>query len=193
METTQINNLERVADRFRSERKINPQLLHQTKLLLTLYRQVVWSVERDLYEIDVTANDFGSRRIQDLVNYLSFDFEDDINKNAIEDRLKSLADTRDLIIVIDKALCRLKTYPLHGELYFDIINRKYIIMYQYSDQELMASLNLERTTFYKRKKEAINLLGTILWGYILPEMIDATWGTYLVCADSPSEPNANFK
>ncbi len=64
-------------------------------------------------------------------------------------------------------------------------------MYQYSDQELMASLNLERTTFYKRKKEAINLLGTILWGYILPEMIDATWGAYLVCADSQSEPNAN--
>ena len=64
-------------------------------------------------------------------------------------------------------------------------------MYQYSDQELMASLNLERTTFYKRKKEAINLLGTILWGYILPEMIDATWGTYLVCADSAPEPNAN--
>lgn len=193
METTQANYLERVADRFRSERKINDNLLHQTKLLLTLYRQVVWSVERDLYELDVTANDFGSRRIQDLVNYLSFDFEGDINKHAIEDRLKSFADTRDLIIIVDKALCRLKTYPLHGELYFNIINRKYIIMYRYSDQELMVSLDLERTTFYKRKKEAINLLGTILWGYILPEMLDATMGTYLVCAESRSEHDANLK
>ena len=56
-------------------------------------------------------------------------------------------------------------------LYFNIINRKYIIKYESSDYKLLESLGIERTTYYKRKKEAVNLLGTILWGYVIPEMM----------------------
>ena len=184
MGTTQTSYLERVADRFRQERKINEKVVHQTKLLLTLYRHVVWSVEYDLYELDVTANDFGSRRIQDLIDYLAFDFDGEVDKGKVGDHLKSIAETRDLVILVDKALCRLKTYPGQGELYFNIINRKYIIKYEYTDHELLESLDIERTTYYKRKKEAVNLLGTILWGYVIPEMRKASREAYLVCADS---------
>ena len=184
MGTTQTSYLERVADRFRQERKINEKVVHQAKLLLTLYRHVVWSVECDLYELDVTANDFGSRRIQDLIDYLAFDFDGEVDKNKVGDHLKSIAETRDLVILVDKALCRLKTYPGQGELYFNIINRKYIIKYEYTDHELMESMDIERTTYYKRKKEAANLLGTILWGYVLPEMRRVCREAYLLCADA---------
>lgn len=184
MMTTQISYLERVADRFRQERKINEKVVHQAKLLLTLYRQVVWSVEYDLYELNITANDFGSRRIQDLVDYLAFEFDGEIDKTKVGDHLKSISDTRDLVILVDKALCRLKTYPGQGELYFNIINRKYIIKYESADHKLLESLGIERTTYYKRKKEAVNLLGTILWGYVIPEMRQASREFYLVCADS---------
>jgi len=183
MESTQISYLERVADRVRQERKINEKVVHQAKLLLTLYRHVVWSVEYDLYELNITANDFGSRRIQDLVDYLAFDFNGEIDKIKVGDHLRSIADTRDLVILVDKALSRLKTYPGQGELYFNIINRKYIIKYESADHKLLESLGIERTTYYKRKKEAVNLLGTILWGYVIPEMMKASREAYLICAD----------
>ena len=186
MEKTQTNYLEEVATRFRKEKEINEKVVHQAKLLLTHYRHVVWSVEHDLYDLDLTANEFGSRRIQDLINYLAFDFEDEINKDKVGDHLKSIANTSDLVILVDKALCRLKTYPGQGDLYFNLINRKYIIKYEYTDQELMESLAIERTTYYKRKKEAINLLGTILWGYVLPEMRKVCREVYLLCADNES-------
>ena len=48
----------------------------------------------------------------------------------------------------------------------------------------MESLDLERTTFYKRKKEAINMLGTILWGYVIPGLDHPDGLAYV--ADEPA-------
>ncbi len=36
----------------------------------------------------------------------------------------------------------------------------------------MSKCKLERTTYYKRKKEAIALMGYMLWGYSLPNLIE---------------------
>lgn len=35
----------------------------------------------------------------------------------------------------------------------------------------MRSVSLERTVYYQRKKEAIALVGVIIWGYTLPTAI----------------------
>jgi len=59
-----------------------------------------------------------------------------------------------------------------------------ILTYLYSDSDLMESLDLERTTFYKRKKEAINMLGTILWGYVIPGLDHPDGLVYV--ADEPA-------
>jgi len=161
-------NLDKIVSICRLEKKHNVKLYHQTKLLLELYRKVVWSVENSLYDLESTATDFGSQRIQDLLNYLDLDFEGEVDKGKIEDHLKSIAKSRDLVFLIDQAMMKLNDYPNGGELFFNIINRKFILKDLYSDTDLMDSLDLERTTFYKRKKEAINMLGTILWGYVIP-------------------------
>ena len=170
MTLPRLTSLDQATVRVQLERAINNKILHQAKLLLKLYRNVVWSVENHLQDLEVTAKDFGSRRIQDLIDYLAFDFEGDIDTDKVGDHLQSIAETRDLILLVDKAMVRLKSYPLWGELYFDLLNRKFIIRYAYSDQDLMEAMNLTRATYYRRKNEAINLLGHILWGYILPEM-----------------------
>lgn len=38
-----------------------------------------------------------------------------------------------------------------------------------TERELLELLNMERSTFYDRKKEAIMLLGVSLWGYAIPQ------------------------
>lgn len=170
MTLPRLTSLDQAVARVQLERAINNKILHQAKLLLKLYRNVVWSVENHLQDLEVTAHDFGSRRIQDLIDYLSFDFEGELDTRKVGDHLQSIAETRDLILLVDKAILRLKSYPMWGELYFDLLNRKFIIRYAYSDQDLMEAMNLTRPTYYRRKNEAIHLLGHILWGYILPEM-----------------------
>jgi hypothetical protein len=46
----------------------------------------------------------------------------------------------------------------------------YVINYRYSENEMLEYLNIGRTTFYKEKKDAIHMLGVILWGFVIPDM-----------------------
>lgn len=178
-----LNALGQLSNSYKNEKVINPKMLHQSKLLLDMYRRVVWGVEHSLYDLEVTAEEFGSRRIQQLIDFLAFDFEREIDEDKIESHLNSIAATQDLILLIDRALLRLREYPKLGEVYFDLLNKKYIIKYGYSDQELMESLDLTRSTFYRYKRYATHLLGVILWGYVLPEFSETTSGL-LRCAEN---------
>lgn len=168
---------------YKNEKVINDKLLHQSRLLLEMYRRVVWGVEHSLYDLEVTAEEFGSRRIQQLIDFLSFDFEREIDSDKIESHLSSIASTHDLIMLIDRALMRLREYPELGEIYFELLNKKYFIKYSYSDQELMETLDLTRSTFYRYKRYATHLLGVILWGYVLPEFSDVG-SSLLRCAEN---------
>jgi hypothetical protein len=75
--------------------------------------------------------------------------------------------------------------------YFDLLNKKYIIKYGYSDQELMESLDLTRSTFYRYKRYATHLLGVILWGYVLPEFSEANNGLLRCAEDVECQYDAN--
>jgi hypothetical protein len=177
-----LNALGQLSISYKNEKVINQKMLHQSKLLLDMYRRVVWGVEHSLYDLEVTAEEFGSRRIQQLIDFLAFDFEREINEDKIESHLNSIAATQDLILLIDRAMLRLREYPERGEVYFDLLNKKYIIKYGYSDQELMEALDLTRSTYYRYKRYATHLLGIILWGYVLPEFSETSSGL-LRCAE----------
>ena len=170
--SNKISAIEKLSNIITNDRKIDDSKYHKTKLLLKLYRDVVWRVEDMLYELDDRAYDLGGRRISELIDYLSFDFDVGLDKNKIEARLTNIAETKCLIDIIDKSLIKLKSFPTYGELYFEIISKQYIYKYRYTEREILDTVNIERTMFYRRKKEAINLLGVILWGYILPQLQD---------------------
>ena len=143
---------------------------HKAKLLLKLYRTVVWRVSSDLYELQDRSVEWGSSRITDLIDYLDLDFDEHADKRNAADRLRSICETKDLVDIVDQALLKIRTYPGNGELYFKILTHQYINLYIVTEQELLTELCLERSTYYRRKKEALNLIGVILWGYILPEL-----------------------
>jgi hypothetical protein len=148
----------------------NNRCYHKAKLLLRLYRTVVWRVSADLYEIHDRSVSWGSTRITDLLDYLDLDFDEHQNKEKAASRLQSICETNDLVSIVDQALLKIKGYPGRGELYFQILTKQYINCYHMTESELLSDLCLERSTFYRRKKEALNLIGVILWGYIIPEL-----------------------
>ena len=59
-------------------------------------------------------------------------------------------------------------YVDNGRLYHEILSKSYLTAFRYTESELLEILNLERSTFYDRKKEAVMLLGIALWGYAIP-------------------------
>ena len=164
-----LKKLALIVDR---DKQINIKVYHKAKLLLRIYRDVVWRTQEVMYDADAEAYDFGGRRIAELANYLLYDFNSDIDKEKAESKLLSIAETKLLVDLVDKALLKLYAYPDLGQLYFDILAKQYINMVKYTDVELIDTLNIERTQYYKRKKEAINLFGVILWGYIIPPIRD---------------------
>jgi hypothetical protein len=145
------------------------KIYHKAKLLLKIYRDVIWSVEDRVAELEEGYYEMGSNSLLDALNYLD-DYDPNINKKELEVELCSIFKSKLLIEIVDKALVKVKKYPDYGETYFEILYKQYIQKNKYSEKYIIQALNCERTTFYKRKKEAINLMGIALWGYVLPEL-----------------------
>src|SRR5665647_2086285 len=100
-----------------SVKEIDVDKFHKTKLLLKIYRDVVWRMEDALHDVDEIAYNFGGRRISDLIDFLSFgieEFDGSRDKKAIEERFMSIAESKDMIEIIDKALVKLKSHPDFG-------------------------------------------------------------------------------
>lgn len=142
---------------------------HKTKLLLKVYRDVVWCVEDRVAELEAEYNEMGSASLADALDYLD-DYNPNINIEELEIEICSIFKSKLFIEIVDKALSKVKSYPDYGNLYFDILYKQYVEKNKYSENHIIQVLDCERTTFYKRKKEAINLMGLALWGYVLPEL-----------------------
>ena len=142
------------------------EILHKTKLLLSIYRDVVWATLNEAEYISDEIYYFGD----DLTNALVYleEFASDINKSEFEARISSLFENKWMIDLIDKAMTRVYEYYNNGKLYHEILSKCYLTSFKYTEAELLEILNLERSTYYDRKKEAIMLLGVSLWGYAIP-------------------------
>ncbi len=148
---------------------------HKTKLLLMLYRKVVWRVEDAICDVNETAYELGSKRIANLVDFLSFDLDDFDSirdRKVIEDRLMNVAESKSMLEIVDKALIKLRTHPDNGEIYFNIITSSYINKEKLTDDQIRKKYHISPSTYYRYKKKAINLMGVVLWGYILPSLRD---------------------
>ena len=144
-------------------------IYHKAKLLLSVYRDVVWSSINKadaLYE-EVGAEYYGSE-LTTALTYLT-EFAPDEQKARFEARISCLFETKWMIDLIDNAMYKVHDYHDNGELYHEILSKCYLSAFKYNESDLLEMVDLERSTFYDRKKEAIMLLGIALWGYSIPQ------------------------
>ena len=143
----------------------------KTDLLLKLYRKASWGMcEKfdDLNEITYEKSLGG----EDMLNYL-LNFAPDRELEVFRTRAETAIQTRALIDLIDKSAVKMKEYPDSGAMYYSIIDLKYLNYFKYSEEDILEELDLERSTYYRKKKEAITLLGYILFGISMPDHISS--------------------
>lgn len=143
----------------------------KTDMLLRLYRKVYWSMEErfdDLREITYETC-FGDT---ETLSYL-LNFAPDKELDLFRSRAVNAMKTRVLIELIDRAIVKMKAYPDCGDIYYSIIDLKYINYFKFNEDEILEQTELERSTYYRKKKEATMLLGYILFGFLMPEFIKA--------------------
>ena len=161
--TKAIKSINRMYEQFNLK---SDEIIHKTKLLLSIYRDVVWATLNESEYISDEVYYFGD----DLTNALVYleEFASDTDKAEFEARISALFENKWMIDLIDKAMTKVYSYYNNGKLYHEILSKCYLTSFKYTEAELLELLNLERSTYYDRKKKAIMLLGVSLWGYAIP-------------------------
>lgn len=146
------------------------QLYTQTKSLLMLYRNVVWSVKNRADNLRNEISGTYGMQLNTALTYLS-DFAPDRTREDFESTVNNLFQSRWLIRLLDIGLQYVYDYPIFGETYAEILKLRFLDEVKRNDNTVSEMLSLERSTYYDRKKEAILLLGISLWGFVIPNAI----------------------
>ena len=143
----------------------------RAKLILSIYREVCWStIDRANDVCDTLICTYGDSLDGALI-YLE-NFAPDEARERFEERIRSLFETKWIIELVDMAMLKIREYPDKGALYCEIISKAYLNRFKYRESEMLEVLNMERSTYYDRKKEAILLFGLSLWGTAIPKLKD---------------------
>jgi hypothetical protein len=145
---------------------------HNAKLLLQLYRKVSFHVQDRIQMKD--AEVFASRRqhLEDLV--ISFlEIDTTVNVRKLEESLIDINVSLSLLELMDLALERLSRYPNNGELYAEILKKRYFVKEARTCEQLMCVHNMSRSTYFRYLNKATEAYGNMLFGYALPDVIQA--------------------
>ena len=142
------------------EEKKRKEAYHNTLLLLSNYRNILWQTDSELDTIAAELN----LPLQNLDAVLSrIDAEIGMENRRLELRLERLAKTRQLLDRINDALTTLKYKPDNGPLLYDLIYLTYISEEKLHQTDVLYRLNISRRHYYRLKEQAINIISLRLW------------------------------
>ena len=140
--------------------KKRKEAYHNTLLLLSNYRNILWQTDSELDTIAAELN----LPLQKLDAVLSrIDAEIGMENRRLELRLERLAKTRQLLDRINDALTSLKYKPDNGPLLYDLIYLTYISEEKLHQTDILYRLNISRRHYYRLKEQAISIISLRLW------------------------------
>ena len=153
----------------------NP-LYHDTWTLLQKYRDVVWSLELSVSRAQRKFKVEYGKSIEDFLEsiYLA---GVDFKECGIEDHAQCIEQSYQMLQLVDSAVSLLRAKHKFGETYYWILYYSYLSPQQYRNaDEIIERLrphirDISYRTYYRRRKEAIGALSSILWGYTSRETI----------------------
>jgi len=148
----------------------NTAAYHNAKLLLKIYSCAVWNTRDAVDELIYAYSEaYESGDIAALESLVSM-YENNSVKQ-LEGKLRCVAQNKIIMDIVEKSMMRVQLYPMQGELYYTILSKNYFTGYPYTESEILESLNISRSTYYRRRKEAITVFGMSMWGYIIPSVL----------------------
>lgn len=143
-----------------AQEKKQKQAYHNTLLLLSNYRNILWQTD---CEIEAIASELNVP-LKNLDALLSrVDAEIGMENRRLELNLERLAKTRQLLDRINDALTALKRKPDNGPLLYDLIYMTYISDEKLLQTDVLFRLNISRRHYYRLKEQAINIISLRLW------------------------------
>lgn len=151
-------------------------LYHNTELLLKRYREVVWSIEASVAQAQIN---FELEMDCKLNEYLEMSYAAgvDLSSAQIQEQMRTMERNKKMLKIIEVALDLLRKKHDGGEECYWILYYTYISEKPCKNLEDLIRRISEKTeyiswkTYYNRRKKAIQILSTILWGFTSKECL----------------------
>lgn len=166
-ESRNLRNIYEMYDKYNLNKE---EIIEKTKYILSIYRQSVWSIISQSDEIRERGCDLYGSNIDAALMYLS-QFAPNDKREIFEDKINKIFNAKWMIEIIDTAMEAILNYPKDGNTYFQILSKTYLTKPTYKETEIVEMLNIDRSTLYRKRKEAVALLGAQLWGYAIPHLL----------------------
>lgn len=128
-------------------------IFSKTKLLLSVYRDVVWITLSESARVNEELVYYGEELDSALV-YLEL-FAPDTEKQEFESRISALFENKWMVDLIDTAMAKIYDYHNNGRLYHEIISKSYLTAFRYTESELLDGL-VELLSVVKGIKQRFN-------------------------------------
>lgn len=147
----------------------NP-MYHDTWTLLKKYRDVVWSLELSVQKVRRQFQiEYGSsiEEFLESIYLAGVDFAD----SGIEEHAQSIERSHKMLKLVETSVELLRRKHKHGEDYYWLLYYSFLSPQQYrSADEIIEQLkphirDISYRTYYRKRREAIDALSSILWGY----------------------------
>lgn len=155
-----------MANKKQLEIKEKPEY-HNTYLLLRKYRDVVWSLELSVQKVKNKFRMEMGSSIEDFLDSVYLAGVDFADSEVIE-HTKSIEESHKMIKLIESAVDLLRNKHKNGETYYWILYYAFLSPQQYKNaDEIIEQLlpHISYRTYYRRRREAVESLSCILWGY----------------------------
>ena len=147
----------------------NP-LYHDTWKLLKKYRDVVWSLELSIQQVRNRFEIEYGKSIEEFLDsvYLA---GADLAGSDIEHHAKCMERSNRMLKLLDSSVDLLRNKHKNGETYYWLLYYTFLCPQQLRNvEEIIEKLrphirDISFRTYYRRRKEAIDALSSILWGY----------------------------
>ena len=154
----------------------NP-LYHDTWKLLKKYRDVVWSLELSVQHVRTKFEIEYGTSIEDFLDsvYLA---GADLAGSDIEHHAKCIERSHKMLKLLDSAVELLRTRHKNGEAYYWLLYYSFLSPQQLKNvEEIIENLrphirDISFRTYYRKRREAIEALSSVLWGYTSKDSLD---------------------
>ena len=154
----------------------NP-LYHDTWKPLKKYRDVVWSLELSVQHVRTKFEIEYGTSIEDFLDsvYLA---GADLAGSDIEHHAKCIERSHKMLKLLDSAVDLLRTKHKNGEAYYWLLYYSFLSPQQLKNvEEIIENLrphirDISFRTYYRKRREAIEALSSVLWGYTSKDSLD---------------------
>lgn len=145
-------------------------LYHNTEILLKKYRDVVWSIEVSAVQAQINFEIEMDCKLDEFLD-MAYSAGMDVSGTKIQEQMRTLERNKKMLEIINSAVNVLRKKQLEGEIYYWIIYYTYLsdkpmkrvedIIVRVAEHSEMMSWK----TYFNKRKKAIEILSSILWGF----------------------------